>query len=244
MNLKMKISVLTPSFNSGKYIRRAIESVLIQNYSDFEHIIVDGGSKDQTAAIVSEYANVKYISETDKGQSDAMNKAFKLSSGDVIVYLNADDEFLPGAFEQVVSAFKANKHADMIVGNLIFKSASESTLRVPSIRYKDVLQYWLNLFPNNPVSYFYTRKVQEQIGEFPVDDHFSMDIWFILKVYQKFKLVKIDATLGVFHSDGYNKTTTVNLGQNLHNATKNHLLMDNPLLLPFFYYKLLQGKFK
>lgn len=242
MNTIIKISVLTPSFNSGKYIRRAIESVLIQNYPDFEHIIVDGGSKDQTLSIINEYPNVKYISEADKGQSDAMNKAFRLSSGDVIVYLNADDEFLPGAFEQVVSAFRANKHADMVIGNLIFKSASKTTLRIPSIRYKDVLQYWLNLFPNNPASYFYTRNVQQQIGEFPVEDHFSMDIWFILKAYQKFKLVKIDATLGVFHSDGYNKTTTVNLGQNLHNVTKRHLQKDNPLFLPFFYFKLILGR--
>lgn len=239
----MQISVLTPSFNSGKYIRRAINSVLIQNYKNFEHIIIDGNSKDNTLSVIKEYPHLKFISETDKGQSDAMNKAFRLSSGHVIVYLNADDEFLPGAFEQVVSAFRANKHADMVIGNLIFKSASESALRVPSVRYKDVLQYWLNLFPNNPVTYFYTRKVQEQIGEFPVDDHFSMDIWFILKAYQKFKLVKIDATLGIFHSDGYNKTTTVDLGQNLHNATKGHLLKDNLLFLPFFYFKLILGRF-
>ncbi|KQR70596.1 glycosyltransferase family 2 protein [Pedobacter sp. Leaf176] len=239
-----KISVLTPSFNSGKYIRRAIESVLIQSYPNFEHIIVDGGSKDNTTSIIEEYPNIKYISEIDMGQSDAMNKAFRLSSGDVIVYLNADDEFLPGAFDHVVSVFQANKDADMVIGNLIFKSASESTLRVPSILYKDVLQYWLNLFPNNPVSYFYTRKVQEQIGEFPVDNHFSMDIWFILKAYKRFKLIKTDATLGVFHSDGYNKTTTVNLGQNLHNATKKHLREHHPLMLPFFYYKFLLGKFK
>ncbi|MCZ4222068.1 glycosyltransferase family 2 protein [Pedobacter rhodius] len=240
----MKISVLTPSFNSGKYIKRAIESVLIQNYSDFEHIIVDSDSYDDTVSIIQEYPHIKLRSEKDSGQSEAMNKAFNMSSGGIIVYLNADDEFLPGAFDAAISAFQANKDADMIIGNLIFKSATESSLRIPSIRYTDVLQYWLNLFPNNPVSYFYKRKVQEQIGEFPVDDHYSMDIWFILKVYKQFKVVKIDATLGIFHSDGYNKTAIADLGQNLHNATKNHLINDNPWLLLFFYYKLLLGRLK
>ncbi|MFC4210035.1 glycosyltransferase family 2 protein [Pedobacter lithocola] len=238
----MQISVLTPSFNSGKYLRRAIDSVLIQNYANFEHIIIDGDSKDNTLSIIEEYSHLKFISEKDNGQSDAMNKAFRMSSGDIIVYLNADDEFLPNAFDNIVLAFQNNRDADMIVGNLIFKSANEELLRIPSSHYKDVLLYWLNLFPNNPVSYFYKRKVQERIGEFQVQDHYSMDIWFILKAYQKFKIVKIDAILGIFHSDGENKTTTVNLGQNLHNATKQHLFKYNPLYLPFFYFKLLLGR--
>ncbi|RNL54453.1 glycosyltransferase family 2 protein [Pedobacter jejuensis] len=238
----MQISVLTPSFNSGKYLKRAIDSVLIQNYKNFEHIIIDGDSKDNTLSIIDEYSHLKFISEKDSGQSDAMNKAFRMSSGDIIVYLNADDEFLPDAFDNIILAFQNNRDADMIVGNLIFKSGTEEVLRIPSAHYKDVLLYWLNMFPNNPVSYFYKRKVQEQIGEFHVHDHYSMDIWFILKAYQKFKIVKIDATLGIFHSDGENKTTTVNLGQNLHNITKQHLLKYNPLFLPFFYLKLLLAR--
>ncbi|GGI25106.1 glycosyltransferase family 2 protein [Pedobacter mendelii] len=238
----MQISVLTPSFNSGKYLKRAIDSVLIQNYKNFEHIIIDGDSKDNTLSIIKEYSHLKFISEKDYGQSDAMNKAFKMSSGDIIVYLNADDEFLPNAFDNIILAFQNNRYADMVVGNLIFKSPTENLLRKPSVKYKDALQYWLNLFPNNPVSYFYKRKVQKQIGEFHIHDHYSMDIWFLLKAYQKFNIVKIDATLGIFHSDGKNKTTTVNLGQNLHNATKQHLLKYNPLYIPFFYLKLILGR--
>ncbi|MFC3562547.1 glycosyltransferase family 2 protein [Pedobacter jamesrossensis] len=240
----MKISVLTPSFNSGKYLKRAIKSVLIQNYKDFEHIIVDSASTDDTLSIVKEYTHIKFLSEKDDGQSDAMNKAFRMSSGDVIVYLNADDEFLPEAFNTIELAFKNNENADIVVGNLIFKSGNKSSLRIPSISYKKVLQYWLNLFPNNPVSYFYKRNVQLLIGDFPIDDHYSMDIWFLLKAYQRFKLVKIDKTLGVFHSDGLNKTTTINLGQNLHNAIKKHLKNDNPLMFPYFYFKFITARFK
>lgn len=239
----MKISVLTPSYNSGKYIDRAIQSVINQNYANYEHIIADGGSKDETVTILKKYEHLNYVSEKDKGQSDAMNKAFKMSSGDIIVYLNADDEFAPGAFEKIKKAFADFPKADMIVGDLIFSDPTGTVTRVPSPKYLDVLKYWLNLFPNNPVSYFYKREVQQNIGEFEVDDHYAMDIWFLLKVYKKFKVVKIDGVLGTFHSDGLNKTAVVDTGINLHRTIKKHLKNESPYLLPYFYFKFLQGRY-
>jgi len=240
----MKISVLTPSFNSGKYIERAIESVLLQNYDDFEHIITDGGSTDDTISIVEKYPHIKFVSEADKGQSDAMNKAFKMSSGEIIVYLNADDEFLPGVFNTVNGEFSSNGSADMVVGNLLFKTDEETLTRIPSNKYSHIFQYWLNVFPNNPVSYFYKRKVQESIGDFPIDDHFAMDLWFLLKAYRKFNIHKVESIFGIFHSDGTNKTATIETGYYLHNTVKNHLKKDNPFLLPYFYFKLFLGKLK
>lgn len=236
----MKISVLTPSFNSGKYIDRAIQSVIKQDYSDYEHIIADGGSNDETVSIIKRYEHIKYVSEKDKGQSDAMNKAFMMSSGEIIVYLNADDEFAPGSFSKIIKAFEDNPKADMIVGDLIFSAPDVLLTRVPSHKYLDILQYWLNLFPNNPVSYFYKREIQEKIGEFPVDDHFAMDIWFLLKAYKRFKIVKIRGVLGTFHSDGYNKTAVVDTGVNLHKTVKRHLKTESPFLVPYFYFKFLQ----
>ncbi|MCD0490214.1 glycosyltransferase [Pedobacter sp. MC2016-14] len=239
----MKISVLTPSFNSGKYIERAIQSVIDQDYKDYEHIITDGGSKDDTLDIIKRYSHINYISERDKGQSDAMNKAFKMSNGDIIVYLNADDEFSPNAFKTIAKAFKDYPEADMIVGNLIYLAPDEKVTRIPSNKYLDIVRYWLNLFPNNPVSYFYKRKVQVEIGEFPVDNHFAMDVWFLLKAYQKFKVSKVDATLGIFHSDGNNKTALTDTGVNLHKTVKAHIKNDNPMLLPYFYYRFILAKF-
>jgi glycosyltransferase involved in cell wall biosynthesis len=135
----MKISILTPSFNSGKYIKRAIESVLIQQYKNFEHIIADGGSTDKTLSIIQSYEHLVYTSGPDLGQSDAMNKAFKMSNGDIIVYLNADDEFLPKAFDEIVSAFESNPNADIVVGNLIYKTESKCITRFPSNKYIDII---------------------------------------------------------------------------------------------------------
>lgn len=238
----MKISVLTPSFNSGEHLERAIKSVLNQDYKNFEHIVMDGGSTDDTLSILRQYDHIIYVSEPDKGQSDAMNKAFHKSSGDIIVYLNADDEFSPNAFETIVEAFHHSPQADMIVGNLLYSDSKGTVTRIPSKRYTDILQYWLNLFPNNPVSYFYKRSMQEKIGSFPIENHFSMDIWFLLKAYRKFKVAKIDATLGTFHSDGNNKTAKTDTGKHLHRTIKQHLWQENRLMIPYFYSKLLLGR--
>ncbi len=234
----MKISVLTPSYNSGKFIERAILSVLKQQYLNYEHIIVDGISTDDTLDIVKKFSHIKYLSEKDNGQSDAMNKAFSMSTGDIIVYLNADDEFADNAFDLVIDAFKKAPSYDMVVGNLIFLYPGGMLVRSPSNRYIKIFQYWLNLFPNNPVSYFYKRKVQEDIGEIPVTDHYTMDMWFLLKAYKNFKILKIDHILGTFHSDGNNKTAVTNTGVNLHNTVKRHLRSESKLMLLYFYFKL------
>lgn len=115
-----KISVITPSFNSREVIERAVQSVLVQDYTCWEHVIVDGGSTDGTIDLLKKYPHLKWISEKDRGQADAMNKGFSLSTGDIIVYLNADDYFLPGAFSAVMAVFE--KGASFVVGNVLVMS--------------------------------------------------------------------------------------------------------------------------
>lgn len=99
---KVKISIVTPSYNQGKYIERAIHSVMNQNYENIEHIIVDGGSTDNTVEILKKYPKLKWISEKDKGQSDALNKGFKMATGDVIGWLNCDDYYEKNIFQTVI----------------------------------------------------------------------------------------------------------------------------------------------
>ncbi|MDZ7776445.1 MAG: glycosyltransferase [Bacteroidales bacterium] len=101
-----KISIITPCLNAANHIENAIESVLSQDYDNYEHIIVDGGSTDETLNILMKYEHLYWVSEPDKGQSDAMNKGFSLSKGDIIVYLNADDSFSEGVFSEVVECFR------------------------------------------------------------------------------------------------------------------------------------------
>ncbi len=122
----MKISVVTPSFNQGKYIKDCINSVRNQTYRPIEHIIVDNCSIDGTKEILEEYkknsndVEVKIIIEPDKSQSDALNKGFKKAAGDLVAWLNADDNFLPDAFQKVTQFFFDNPSADIIYGNYYF----------------------------------------------------------------------------------------------------------------------------
>lgn len=115
-----KISVVTPSYNQGKYLEDAIRSVLIQAYPNFEHIIIDNCSDDETLAIIKKYSHLKWVSEPDKGQSDALNRGFKAATGDFIGWLNADDYYLPGTFTNVTEAFSNYPEADLIYGNWNF----------------------------------------------------------------------------------------------------------------------------
>ena len=101
-----KISVITPVLNGAKYIEQAIQSVLKQNYIDFEHIIIDGGSTDGTIDILSKYPHLVWYSEIDSGQPQAMNKGFSIAKGEIIVYLNCDDYFESNALEIANRYFK------------------------------------------------------------------------------------------------------------------------------------------
>ena len=94
-----KISIVTPSYNSAKFIEDCIQSVLKQNYPNFEHIVIDGGSTDGTVEILKQYPHLKWISEPDEGQSDALNKGFKMAEGDILGWLNADDVYLKNVFQ-------------------------------------------------------------------------------------------------------------------------------------------------
>lgn len=118
----MKISVITPSYNQGRFIEEAIQSVLMQQYEDFEHIIIDACSTDETIEVLKKYPHLKWISEADEGQSDALNKGFKIATGDVACWLNADDFYLPEAFKKA-SAVLASPSIDLVYANNLFCDA-------------------------------------------------------------------------------------------------------------------------
>lgn len=231
-----KISILSPSFNSENTIEKAILSVLRQGYPNFEHIICDGGSKDGTLDIIKKYPHIKYVSEPDKGQCDAMNKAFKMSTGEIISYLNVDDYYQRGAFKKIAKAFEENPDSDMVVGNLYFEFEDHTYIRKPEIEYKKIMLPFKYIFPINPVSYFYKRKVQENTGPFPLDNHYTMDYWFLLQAYQKNKLIKVEDYLGTFCMNGFNKTSGADNRKNVHSCLVNHLKKNDSKNLYYYLY--------
>jgi glycosyltransferase involved in cell wall biosynthesis len=113
----MKVSVVTPSFNQGQFIQRTIESVATQTGAEIEHVVFDGASTDNTIEVLRRYdSTVKWTSEKDRGQTDAVNKGIRATNGEIIGWLNSDDIFYPGAIARVVTFFEAHPGIDVVYG--------------------------------------------------------------------------------------------------------------------------------
>jgi glycosyltransferase involved in cell wall biosynthesis len=115
------VTIVTPSFNQGRFIRETIESVLNQNYPNIEYWIIDGGSTDETIDILKSYGDrINWISEKDEGQADAVNKGILRAKGSILGWLNSDDTYLDGAISHAVNFMKENPEADMVYGEGFF----------------------------------------------------------------------------------------------------------------------------
>jgi len=114
----MKVSIVTISYNQAEFLERAIKSVVGQDYEDIEYIVVDPGSTDGSREIIEKYRDRidKIIFEPDDGPADGLNKGFRYATGDVCGYLNADDEYLPGALREVASLFDGDQSIDVLCG--------------------------------------------------------------------------------------------------------------------------------
>lgn len=115
----MKFSIVIPSYNYGRFIGATIQSILDQGYPDTEIIVIDGGSTDDTVDVVKSFGDkISYfVSEPDKGQSNALNKGFAVATGDVMAWICSDDIYLPGAFDRVATFFDANPDAEFLYGD-------------------------------------------------------------------------------------------------------------------------------
>ena len=124
----MKVSIITVTYNSEKSLQRSIDSVISQDYLDIEHIIIDGGSADNTIGIINENKKhiAKYISEKDSGIYQALNKGIRLATGDIIGILNSDDVFADtNIISKVVDSFSKN-NSDVVYGNLLYVAKNQS----------------------------------------------------------------------------------------------------------------------
>ena len=202
----MKFSIVTPCYNSGAYIEQTIRSIMDQSHSDVEHIVMDGGSKDATVDILKKYPHIQWRSEKDKGQSDALNKGFRLVTGDILAWQNADDTYLPGAFETVAKAFRENPDVDLVYGDYQLIRADGSWIcDVHPIDWDSWKFAHGRFVPLQPTA-FWRRRVYEELGDLNADLHYCMDVDFFARAALRFKYKRIPSLLGQFRVHDESKT--------------------------------------
>ncbi|MBE9572013.1 MAG: glycosyltransferase [Proteobacteria bacterium] len=216
MNMKKdlpKISVVTPSFNQGQFLEKCIKSVIKQDYPDFEYIIIDGGSTDNSLDIIAEYRQyLAYsVSEPDNGQSSAINKGFKKAKGELVVWLNSDDYYLPGAFRKVAEAYGRNPEASFYFGNGLrvdSKGMKKSRFfESETVNFnRDALLYCLNyiLQPATFINASYLKK----IGFLDEGLDYGMDTDLWLRLSKEKMPAFIPETLAASREYGDTKTST------------------------------------
>ncbi|MDB5850447.1 MAG: hypothetical protein JWP29_4199 [Rhodoferax sp.] len=187
----MKISIITVAFNSGATIAETLRSVAAQSHADVEHIVIDGGSTDETAAVMRTHgANVAhFVCEPDHGIYDAMNKGLALASGDVLGFLNADDRYAHADVLAHVAERFAAAQLDAVYGDIAFFRAdkpSELVRRYRSNRFKPHLIGW-GWMPAHP-ALFVRRGVFDRAGMFKTDYHIAGDFEWVARAFHSGKL--------------------------------------------------------
>lgn len=195
------VSVITPSFNQGRFIEYAILSIKNQDYPNIEHIIVDGGSTDNTQDIIRKYDgkyNLRWISEPDRGQSDAVNKGFKMANGDIIGWINSDDAYFSKfTIHRTVKFFEEHKRYAIVYGDTILIDSNNIVIRIapilPTFNYSALKMRNILAQP----SVFFKKCIIEEYQLNP-RLHYGMDYDFWLRVGAKNKFYHMDDILSCF----------------------------------------------
>ena len=192
------VTVVTPSYNQGRFIGATIDSVLSQDYPNVEYIIVDGASTDDTAAVAARYAGrLTFISEPDRGQSEAINKGFRRARGEYVAWLNSDDVFLPGAIAAAVAALRANPEAGAVygegyqideAGNVISRFAS--TQRFDLWRLLNLSDFILQQ------TVFFRRSIFAEIGLVDEELVYGMDWELLMRIGLRHPIVYVPHYMG------------------------------------------------
>jgi glycosyltransferase involved in cell wall biosynthesis len=178
------ISIITPSFNRAAMIADAVESVLAQDYPNFEHIIVDGASNDGTLDVLKKYPHLRLVSEPDRGMYDAINKGLALARGDIVAWLNTDDLYPPGAFAAVADAFAAHPDALAISGAAeTFANTADGPHILKTDRAVDDADFWRRIIETPvPNGWFFRKSLFEKIGNFNPGYRLVADREFLIRV--------------------------------------------------------------
>ncbi len=215
----MKISILTPSYNQGSFIERNIASVLKQNHDNVEHIIIDGGSTDDTVEILKRNSHLKWISEADSGQADALNKGLTMATGDIIGWINSDDYYRNNIFREVVKEFRDN-NINWVIGNIFldynaFKFCQK--IKSPTITYNRLIR---NPDIIRQQAVFFRKSALFEVGAWDKQYHMTMDFDLWIRLSKKYPPKMADKYWAFFtiHEDQKStpKNTFIQISNILH----------------------------
>ncbi|HZT28239.1 MAG TPA: glycosyltransferase family 2 protein [Bryobacteraceae bacterium] len=200
------VSIVTPSYNSGRFLEETIQSVLSQDYAHIDYLVMDGGSTDGTREILERYrGRLRYVSERDRGQADAVNRGFRLSRGSVFAFLNADDTYLPGAISTVVRHMREHPEAGVVYGEgYHVTEAGEVINRYPTQVF-DPEKFRRQCYICQPAA-FLRREAFEAVGLLDAKLHYALDYDLWIRVAQRYPMVKVEEYLARSRMHRQNKT--------------------------------------
>ncbi len=178
-----KISIVTPSYNQGKFIEETIQSVLSQNYPNLEYIIIDGGSTDNSVEIIKQYKSqiTYWVSEPDRGQTHAINKGIEKATGEILAYLNSDDYYLPGTLHAVAEYFTNHREIDLLHGRCCYVDTYGELIgeQIGSIHtFDEIIDLWGVWWQKRQFvqpEVFWTKRISDRVGLFNESLYFVMD---------------------------------------------------------------------
>jgi glycosyltransferase involved in cell wall biosynthesis len=190
------VSIVTPSLNQGGFIEEGLASVRAQTYPNVEHLVIDGGSTDETLPILREAPGIRWISEPDAGMYDAINKGLRMSSGDIVGYLNCDDVYTPWAIGTAVRVLSEHPEADAVFGDGLTIDESTMQQRLALIPPFDRRSLALSGSLVQP-AVFWRRRVLDEIGGFDAALRFVGDLDYWLRLGRDRPLVRVDEVLAI-----------------------------------------------
>lgn len=211
---QLSLSIVTPSFNQAPYIDEALLSVASQGHGDVEHLVMDGGSRDGTLDILRRRSteigatHLRWVSEPDDGQSNALNKGFGQARGDIVGWLNSDDRYRPGCFDYITRVFREHPEVDILYGDYTWIDESGRVFR---IRREIEFSYFILLYHRVPyipsTATFFRRRVFDEGHRLDESLHYAMDFDFFVRLaIQGYRFMHVPALLADFRFQPASKT--------------------------------------
>ncbi len=206
-----RVTIVTPSFNQAAYIEETIRSVLLQGYPNLEYIVIDGGSTDGSVEIIRRYAPwlSYWVSESDNGQSDALNKGFARATGEIIGWLNSDDHYRPDALQRVGQELDRTAGRFVVYGDCEMTDAvghNLTLIKPPAVSLDSLIRYWVyGSIPPQP-AIFFRKELLDEVGLLDMSLDYAMDYDLWLRMARRCTFHYLPLTLASYRVHPQSKT--------------------------------------